>query len=377
MKIIDVETDDIGTFKSIIEILQNTVPEANAEFIKDIRVFNQSLDKKKKNDTNEDIENSDEQTKKVSKKQSKNEKVVKKNKEESDNEDEDDDEDKKKQLKKNKKPKNKNDDTQDAEEENMGMIKILTADPNQVMLIYITLKGSQFKKFYVQPDVYSVGLNLDELYKYIKNADKEGTLSIRLDSDDTQHIIFDVSSANTASNESICELRLINLPSRHERKIEMDFSLVVRMNCQAFHKACKDLLQFSQFVEITCDPSQLAITCKGDLSNHKRIFRVDGSNGDIAIKTIKRGKQNDEPDIVRLVFDLKYINSMYKCSSLCEYVEIYLNSDSIMFLKYTIKVMGEMIVGISPSRKKKEQTENNYNEEDDTFYNNDDEIILR
>jgi hypothetical protein len=295
------------------------------------------------------------------------------------NKDKDKEKGKDKDKGKSKSKRSKEEDEETKREENRGEIKILTADPNQVMLTYITLKGSAFKRFIVHPDVYSVGLNLDDLYKYIKNVDKEGIMTIHIDSDDTQHIMFDVKNENAPSQESICELRVVNLSSKKDRKIEADVSMAVRINCQAFHKACKDLMQFSQYVEITCDPTQLAITCKGDLSNHKRIFKADGSENSIAIKVVKKENENiNVPNIIRLVFDLKYINNMYKCSSLCGNggdMEIYLNPDSVMFLKYGIKLMGEMVVGISPSRKKKEHIDN-YDEGDDEYYQDDDEIKL-
>ncbi|VBB18332.1 putative proliferating cell nuclear antigen [Yasminevirus sp. GU-2018] len=487
MKVVEVETDDIGTFKSIIEILNGTVPEANADFIKDAKAFNASLDKQKKadasksqksydDDYDEDDDDEDSSSghhnsketkgvlpkakqvagkKPVKKDEDDKKKVVKttnKKKVESEDEEEDaepeedeapvrgkgtkgkapakpvkpvakatatkgkvpaktskkdiveeDEEDDTesrsskaskasvkqkaskavvpaKKGKADTKKKSVADDDEDDDDEgavNPGQIKILTADQNQVMIIYIVLNGSAFNKFVVHPDKYSVGLNLDELSKYIKNVEKEGTMSIHIDSDDTQHIIFDVKGDNSATRESICELRVVNLPSRNDRKIEINVTMVVRINCHAFHKACKDLMQFSQFVEITCDPSQLAITCKGDMSNHKRIFKADGTQDGIVIKTVKKDDDEDDdvPDIIRLVFDLKYINSMYKCSNLCDDMEIYLNSESIMFLKYGIKLMGEMLVGISPSRKKKEQADN-YDENMDNFYKDDDEIQL-
>jgi len=237
------------------------------------------------------------------------------------------------------------------------------------------LKGSAFKKFNVLPDKYSVGLNLDELYKYIKNVDKEGTMSIHIDSDDTQHIIFEVQSDNSTSQESICELRVLNLSNKKDRRIEANVAMAVRINCQAFHKACKDLLQFSQYVEITCDPTQFVITCKGDLSNQCRIFKANGSQNGIIIKTIKRD-DDDAPNIIRLIFDLKYINSMYKCYSLCEDMEIYLNTDSVMFLKYGIKLMGELVVGIAPSGKNKDKIDN-YDENDEQYYPDDEEIVIK
>ena len=419
MKIIDVETEDITDIKTIFEILNGFISEANADFIKNADQYNKKLTEKDgktnsedkndshskddgKDDTNDDNEEEDEDVteKKSSKnkkqndndqKNKKEKKTTKKSKKEEPEETQEDEDDedndkkkgklKKKEKKKEKKTKDKDQDEETKKEENKGVIKILTSDPNQVMMTYIVLKGSAFKKFDIQPEKYSVGLNLDELYKYMKNVDKEGTMSISLDSDDTQYLIFDVKSDNSTSQESICELRVLNLIANKDRKIVADVTMAVRINCLAFHKACKDLMQFSQFVEITCDPTQFVITCKGDLSNHSRIFRMDGSQDGVVIKPIKRDDKG--PNIIRLVFDLKYINSMYKCSSLCDDMEIYLNPDSVMFLKYGIKLMGEMIVGIAPSTKKKElkeQNQNNaenYDERNDTHYQDDDEIELK
>lgn len=423
MKIIEIETEDIGDIKTIIEILNGFIPEANADFIKDAKAYSESLTKakaiKNSSDDQEDTESTIKTAKPVKKSDKgkplkgnaahvpdKSAKPVKKSdkgkQENSDSEEDtkpkktnkkkdvDDEEEDEEEIpkgkkktkgkevakpKKSKKTKKDTDDGDEEREENRGQIKILTADPNQVTITFVVLYGSAFKKFIVHPEKYSVGLNLDELFKYIKNVDKDGTMSIYVDSDETQHIVFDVQSENATSRESICELRVLNLSSKKDRRIETKVAMAVRINCQAFHKACKDLVQFSQFVEITCDPSQLAITCKGDLSNHKRIFKADGSQNGINIKTVQRD-DDDDPNIIRLVFDLKYINSMYKCSSLCEDMEIYLNTDSVMFLKYGIKLIGEMLVGISPSRKKKEQIDN-YDENDDAYYQDDDEIQLK
>lgn len=435
MKIIEVVTDNIGDIKTIIEILNGFIPEANADFIKDGKKHSERLNKKKaiKNSESQDTEN--EETKQEKKKQKNRDhnndeegsdvedfdetkskkknkkKVAQKTKKHQDSDDEtnndnrDDEVDEesvksskkskkqdetekskvkkvkkvKKELKgKQKKIKHSGSDEEsdeDKKEENRGEIKILTADPNQVMITFIVLKGSAFKKFNVLPDKYSVGLNLDELYKYIKNVDKEGTMSIHIDSDDTQHIIFEVQSDNSTSQESICELRVLNLSNKKDRRIEANVAMAVRINCQAFHKACKDLLQFSQYVEITCDPTQFVITCKGDLSNQCRIFKANGSQNGIIIKTIKRD-DDDAPNIIRLIFDLKYINSMYKCYSLCEDMEIYLNTDSVMFLKYGIKLMGELVVGIAPSGKNKDKIDN-YDENDEQYYPDDEEIIIK
>lgn len=67
MKVVEVETDDIGTFKSVIEILNGTVAEANADFIRDAKAFCEKLDgqENKNNQVNKKqppIENTDTDT---------------------------------------------------------------------------------------------------------------------------------------------------------------------------------------------------------------------------------------------------------------------------------------------------------------------------
>ncbi len=435
VKIVNVELENIQEFRTIIEILNGFVPEANADFIKDANEYNNKIDQKNnkdKDDDDEDNDNDDEDddsksTKKKSSKDIKDSSSSKKLKKEvkevkESKKDTKDTKDSKKESKdakdgkkskdskkdkieskskkekekdkkkKSKKSKDDSDDDSDKEsdisdisdiseseeakkqEDNPGQIKILTTDQNRVLITYIILKASGFKKFEILPDEYRVGLNLDELYKYMKNVDKDGIMSIYIDNEDTQNIIFNVSN-NQAPKVSICELRVMNLTKRKRRKIEANFSMAVRMPCDDFHKTCKDLSQFSSHVEITCDPSQFTVTCQGDMSTHSRIFKCDGSENGIVIKSIGNNDAN-KLNIIRLIFDLKYINMMYKCSNLCDDMQIYLNSNSVMFLKYDINLLGEMLVGISPAIGNKIKSNDNYDDQMDKHYDDDDDIKM-
>ena len=354
MNIIDIECKDTGDIYKVVEILNGCISEANAEFIKDVDEYSKTLN---------DVSDESDSVNNVSDTNSENRKSKKK----------------KKKKKKNKTEDecntvNNSEDDIEEEKENKGCIKILTSDPNQVMITYIKLNGSAFSKFEVLPAKYSVGLNLDELYKYLKGVNKDSVMRITVNSDDTQHIVFDVAS-NNGSNESVCELRVLNLTNKKNRKIETTVQMAVRINCAMFHKECKDLINFSQYVELTCDPTKLVITCTGDLSNHSRTFRADGKQNSIVIKTNTTEEEKNAPNIIKLIFDLKYINTMYKCIGLCEDMEIYLNSDSVMYLKYGIKLMGEMLVGIAPSGQNNNHNDT-YDEDDELFYQDDEEIVL-
>lgn len=268
------------------------------------------------------------------------------------------------------------------DEENNGEIKIFTTDQNQVMITSVTLRGAAFDIFEVLPETYNIGINLDELYKFIKNVDKNGILTITLNSDDTQYIIFNVVSSTNSSPESTCELRVLNLVNKRDRQIELDIKMAARINCKSFHKACKDLSNFSQYVEITCDPTKLTITCKGDMSNQDRKFKVGKDK--VHIRVVENEDDKGIPDIIRLLFDLKYINLMAKVYTMCTDMIILLKNDSVMFFKYEFDfMMGEMLIGIAPSNIKKENiSKDKYSktvedDEEDDFYEEDDEIKLR
>jgi len=369
MKIVDVEIDDIQDFRTLIEILNGFVSEANADFIKDCSVGpkNENSDdtketgknheKRKKTESDKKIITKN-KLKKVVKQDGKNANSSKINKKKetviSDddiepNDDSNDDSDDNSNDDSNDEDTEHTDSKKEKQKDNPGQMKILTTDSNQVLISFIALSAVDFRKFEVLPDEYRVGLNIDELFKYIKNVDKDGIMKISIDSEDSQMIVFNVESQKT-SKVSKCELKVLNLKDRKKKQIEADFTMAVRLSSAEFHKACKDLAQFSTHAEIVCDPDQLDIICKGDMSNHSRLFNNDGSEYGAVIKCMRpKGADDGKPNIVRLIFELRYINMMYKCLNLCKDMEIYLKAGNVMFLKYGIGLKSTMLVGIAPA----------------------------
>jgi len=331
-------------------------------------------------------------------------------------------------------------------EDNPGQIKILTPNDDQVMLVFLTLDAKHFEKFEVigkndDPSAsYTIGLDIEELNKFMKGVPKEGTLSIYQDTSMMEFICFDVSDENRGT-ANICDLRRINIEKPPDKNIEVNVSMVVRMPCALFHKACKDLQQFDPFVEFICDRDTFKIVCMGEQSNQERRF-TDNSrkkyedngtdqNYDIKItlskdiekenrKAHKGGSDtdnvdeklednneksdsedsedsedsdsensdsensdsensdsensDDEPEVIRLLFDLRYINYMYKCQNLADYVYIHLTPRGIMFLSYEINMLGNLLVGIAP---KNRDTDQDYNEDNDKYYEDDKAIKIK
>lgn len=455
MRNIDIVTDDVQSFKTIIEILSGIVHDVNAEIIKDKNAY---VIAQKKGPTDEDesdesdesddysqsgsdeSDESDESEEPVTTKKGKTTKSTKANKSSETT-----------KAKKSSQDDSNSDEGSDAdgdadgdtesdsdieseEEENPGQIKILTSNDDQVMLLFVTLDAKHFKTFNIigrkgdpNPN-YTIGLDLDELNKFMKCTSKEGTLSVYQDTNMMEYICFKVADTSRGMDLS-CDLRRINIEKPPNKNIQVDVSMVVRMPCALFHKTCKDLQQFDPFAEFVCDRDTFKITCTGEQSNNERKFydmsRTSGDpddpdankikitlNKDMEREQRKREKSrsgsasgsddgsdnesaddsdessdassdgssdassdsensdessdfSEDPEVISLQFDLRYINYMYKCQNLCDYVYIHLTPKGIMFLSYEINMLGSMLVGIAP---RNPETIQDYDDDNDQYY---------
>lgn len=456
MRNINIVSKDVQDFKILIEILAGFVSEVNAEIIKDKNAYvkarqaiahdDDSLEYSSDGEFYEDEDDVDEleDSGEFEKSEESEEEIISKKSNKGKNA-------KTKATKATKSKKSKRDeeseesDEYDDEEdedfddievanENPGQIKILTPNDDQVMLVFLTLDASHFEKFEVlgknddDSTSYTIGLDVEELNKFMKGVPKEGTLSIYQDTDALEYICFDVSDVNRGT-ANICDLRRINIERPPDKNIEVNVSMVVRMPCGLFHKACKDLQQFDPFVEFICDRDTFKIVCMGEQSNQERRFtdnsrKKNGEGGtdqnydikitlskDIEKENNRRAEEGsdseddeealseeevseeeseeadvdsersdisdlseDEPEVIRLLFDLRYINYMYKCSNLADYVYIHLTPRGIMFLSYEINMLGNLLVGIAP---KNRETDQDYNEENDQYYEDDKPIKIK
>lgn len=488
MRNINIESNDIQSFKTVIEILSGIVSDVNVEIIKDKDAYKQARQGNTKTDTdnkkiknneddedNEDDQNSqdnqiddeDEDNQNEDDNHSEDNDNNEDNEDEenedldSDNEDEENDDidsdndsedplpkksskvtktkktlkksTKKivKNKKKSKSKKNSSDDSNtidsddDIEKENNkkdnpGQIKILTSNEDNVMLIFMTLEGQHFSTFEVNgktdnPNVsYTIGLDIEELNKFMKTVNKQGTLSIYQDTGMLDYICFNVTDLSIGTVDKF-DLRRINIEKPPDKNIEVNVSMVVRMPCTLFHTACKNLQNFDPFVEFICDRDSLRIVCMGEQSNNERQFfdirrlrkkqaleakkdkkdkniedtddNDDDYEGvkitlskDIEKETLRAKRKAEEgsdyeseeededdeaPEVISLLFDLRYINYMYKCQNLCDYVNIHLTPRGIMFLSYEIKMLGTLLVGIAPKNPENAQEED---DNDDKYY---------
>lgn len=218
MSLVDISFKDPAAFKLIIEILSNIKTEVNAEI---------SIDDSSDSDSDSDHDVDESENK-----------IVEKN----------------------------------GEEKQKGRIKIMTADVNQVILVFITIKNKAFTHFELNGNTeYKLGIATEELNKYMKSIDKDGTLQISYNKRYMRFIVFKNENKKKGIIKN-CELRKLNVEDLPNKSIEVTVRVIIRMPSSDFHKACKELQQYADHVNFKCDREKFMLVCPSEESNQERVY---------------------------------------------------------------------------------------------------------
>ena len=154
----------------------------------------------------------------------------------------------------------------------------------------------------------------------------------------------------------------MDLDTNNITPLPQKFDIMVNMETGDFYKLCREMYQFSDFIEITCTNKDITFKCQGDSSSYTKRF-INSEKG-IRIVCLNGKKEV----LVQAIYELRYLVTFGKCSNLCDEMQLYLNNDSPLFIHYTVGTMGKMLIGLSPVDQKNIKKDNDYNEENDKYY---------
>ena len=260
-----------------------------------------------------------------------------------------------------------------AKKPSTGGIRIIELDEHQTLLIYIKLNASSFYDFYVKYPVYSIGLDLLTFHKFLKTIDKESVLTMHIDKNDEQNIVYNVKNVDKPNSATFTQ-KLMDLDTgKQSIPSQSDFELLVTMETNDFHKLCREMNQFSDYVEITCTSKEITFKCQGDSTTYMKKF----SNSDKSVQIlVPNDKGSKKPVIVQAIYELRYIVYFGKCVNLCSEIQLYLKNDYPLFIHYTIAVLGRMLIGLTPVDEKAIKKDNDYDDKNDKFYDEGKKVVL-
>tara|TARA_B110001450_G_scaffold256463_1_gene287074 strand:+ start:5101 stop:5919 length:819 start_codon:yes stop_codon:yes gene_type:complete len=227
-------------------------------------------------------------------------------------------------------------------------IKIINMDKSHTILAHLSLGSTNFECYECKRDKIIIGVNMFHLFKLINTIDNDDTLTIYIEEDDyTDGIVQFLGlkfENGDIKQQKIQKLRLIE-PDNEELDVpDVKFSSVLNLPSVDFQKIIRDLSCISDKIEIksiaTNDGAELIFKCSGGFAQAEiRRAESDGSMEYLI-------KQNNS--IIQGEFSLKNLGYFIKCTNLCNQIEIYLENDLPLVVKYNVAGLGEIKLCLAP-----------------------------
>ena len=127
--------------------------------------------------------------------------------------------------------------------EKQGGLSIIALNNSSSILVHLKLHAHNFDSYKCVRDKLNIGVNMTYLYKLIKTINNNDILTLFIDDKDINKL--GVKIENSSKNfQSTYKLNLMDLDQSNYSIPPTEFTSVISMNAQEFHRICKDLYIF-------------------------------------------------------------------------------------------------------------------------------------
>lgn len=224
-------------------------------------------------------------------------------------------------------------------------IKIINMDKSHTVLVHMNLGAENFEYYECKKNKIKIGVNMFHLFKFINSIENDDTLTIYIDSNDyNDGIVSHLTLKFENSNIKQCQIRkLRTIDPEHEELNYPDvtFSSIINLPSSDFQKIIRDLSSISDKLEIKSVGNELIFQCEGHYG--KAVLHRAETDGGLDFI-----KKQDSNKVIQGIFSLKNLGYFIKCTNLCSQIEIYLENDLPLVVKYNVADLGEIQLCLSP-----------------------------
>jgi proliferating cell nuclear antigen len=217
-------------------------------------------------------------------------------------------------------------------------IRIANMDKSHTVLAHLHLEADKFELYECKVDKIIVGVNMFHLFKVINSIDNDDTLTIYIENSDyvdgiVSHLAFKFENGEIKQ----CKTQKLKLIEPDPEEIEypdVNYSSIINLPSADFQKIIRDLSGISDKLEIKSVGNELIFKCSGPFVSSAEIHRAesDGSMGFVS--------KQDSSKVIQGEFSLKNLGYFIKCTNLCSQIEIYLENDLPLVVKYNVASLG-------------------------------------
>lgn len=217
---------------------------------------------------------------------------------------------------------------------------IVNLDMTQTILAHVCLPADKFDFYECKRNKIIIGVITLHLFKLISSVEKNDVLTLCIEESDyidgyVSHLT--VKFENRPINQfSTQKLKLRDGDILDFTYPSVDFSSVIRFPSKDFYKVIHDLNKLEPpSVEFETVSNELIFRCHGEFADSE--IHRDASGNAMSVL-----KQDPEGRVVQGLFPLRQLMFFAKCTSLCDEVEINLESQLPLMVKYDVGSLGEM-----------------------------------
>lgn len=224
-------------------------------------------------------------------------------------------------------------------------IRIVNMDKSHTILVHLFLKAENFELYECKSDKIIIGVNMFHLFKLVNSIDNNDTLTMYIERNDYNDGVISHLGLKFENGEikqcKTQKLRLIE-PEVEELAVpDVKFSSIINLPANDFQKIIRDLGPISDKLEIKSVADELIFKCSGPFAEAEiRRAQADGA--------MEFQLQPQNAEIIQGEFSLKNLGYFIKCTNLCEQIEIYLENDLPLVVKYHVASLGEIKLCLAP-----------------------------
>ena len=223
-------------------------------------------------------------------------------------------------------------------------IRIINMDKSHTILAHLYLEAQNFEFYECKKEKIIIGVNMFHLFKLINTIDNDDTLTIYIENADYVDGIVSHLALKFENGEiKQCKTQKLRLIEPEPEELEypnVKFSSVINLPSADFQKIIRDLSCISDKLEIKSVGNELIFKCSGQFASAE-IHRAesDESMGFIL--------KQDSSKIIQGEFSLKNLGYFIKCTNLCPQIEIHLENDLPLIVKYNVASLGTITLALA------------------------------
>jgi proliferating cell nuclear antigen len=212
-------------------------------------------------------------------------------------------------------------------------IRVVKTDVSSTILINMELDVKKFE-FYTfnNPVPLIIGVNTFNLFKIMKTVNSDDILSLYVDDSDCGVLQIQIDN-NTKKTFTKYKLNLMEIDEETYDIPENDFDTIVNFNSQTFQKIVKNMSSLSKNIDIKTYNKQIIFSCEGDFASRETIINEND---------IDTTFEKHDSSIIQGCYSSKHLQSLIKCTNLCENIKICMKNDWPLYIEYSVGDIGKI-----------------------------------